>query len=114
MPIIMSAKNFKWLVCSCFVLILIIKTMVPVAAVFVNHFAKQIKTCVLVADQEDDNKTPEAKDLSKIKKAADEVFTQLFEFVPIAAINNLLYKRQFQVYKQTHFPPILTPPPNLV
>lgn len=99
---------------AAFILILTIKMFIPVTAVFINHFSKQIKTVVLVADQENnDDKSDDFKDsISKIKKETDKIFVCHFEFVPMVTRINVLFKQQDYLFKQTHFPPIFTPPPN--
>lgn len=110
----MLKNTFKYLCCSGFILILTIKILLPVTAVFIGHFSKQIKTAVLINDQDkDDEKPADAKDYSKVKKGMDESFVHLYEFVPVVNAVNLLYHRQETLFKQTHFPPILTPPPDL-
>ncbi|MGI4020148.1 MAG: hypothetical protein ACRYFA_01450 [Janthinobacterium lividum] len=89
--------------------------MIPVTAVFISHFSKQIKPTVLLADQEkDDEKSSDfAKDLlDKTKKGTEEVSIHLYEFIPFVIAVNLLYHQQDALFKQTHFPPILTPPPD--
>lgn len=89
--------------------------MIPVAAVFISHFSKQVKTVILLADQEkDDEKSSDAKDMiSKTKKGMDEAFVHVYEFVPLVTRINLLYHQQEALFKQTHFPAVLTPPPNV-
>ncbi|MGI4729569.1 MAG: hypothetical protein ACRYFL_12085 [Janthinobacterium lividum] len=103
------------MVSTAFILIFTIKMFIPVTAVFINHFSKQIKTVILVADQENnDEKSNDFKDsISKTKKEIDKVFVCHFEFVPMVTRVQLLFKQQDYLFKQTHFPPILTPPPNL-
>ena len=107
-------KTLKIMLCAGFVLILMIKMLIPVAAVFISHFSKQIKTTTLLADQEnDDEKSADSKDaISKYKKEMDKPFVHLYEFVPVVAHINLLYKQQDALFKQTHFPAVLTPPPD--
>jgi hypothetical protein len=111
----MLKTTFKYSCCTVFILILTIKIMIPVTAVFIGHFSKQIKPTVLLADQEkDDEKSSDsAKDsLNKSKKGTEEVLLHLYEFVPFVTAVNLLYHQQEALFKQTHFPPILTPPPD--
>lgn len=112
----MLKKNFKIIVGAGFILILIVKMFIPVTAVFISHFSKQIKTVVLVADQENnDEKSQDFKDsISKTKKEIDKIFLCEEGFVPIVMRIRVLYKQQDFLFKQTHFPAILTPPPNLV
>ncbi len=111
----MLKKNFKVIVGAGFILILIVKMFIPVTAVFINHFSKQIKTVILIADQENnDEKSQDFKDsISKTKKEIDKIFVHHFEFVPMVARIRMLFKQQDYLFKQTHFPPILTPPPNV-
>ncbi|RYY29879.1 MAG: hypothetical protein EOP41_01795 [Sphingobacteriaceae bacterium] len=91
-----------------------VKMFIPAAAVFINHFSKQIKTVVLISDQENnDEKSDDFKDsISKTKKETDKIFVHHFEFVPMITRISVLFKQQDYLFKQTHFPPILTPPPN--
>ncbi len=98
-----------------FILILTIKMFIPVTAVFINYFSKQIKTVVLVADQENnDDKSDDFKDsISKTKKEIDKNFVHYPDFIPTINRISMLFKQQDYLFKQTHFPPILTPPPNL-
>ncbi|RYY07065.1 MAG: hypothetical protein EOP43_04360 [Sphingobacteriaceae bacterium] len=91
--------------------------MIPVTVVFIGHFSKNIKPTVLLADQEkDDEKSSDStKDsLDKNKKGTEEAFVHFYEFVPFVTAVNLLYHQQDALFKQTHFPPILTPPPDKV
>ncbi len=99
-----------------FILILMIKIFIPVTAVFIGHFSKQIKTVILLTDQENnDEKSQDFKDsISKIKKEIDNVFLCEEGFLPIMMHTRMLYKQQDFLFKQTHFPAIPTPPPNLV
>lgn len=103
------------MVSTAFILIFTIKMFIPVTAVFINHFSKQIKTVILIADQENnDEKSQDFKDsISKTKKEMDKIFVHHFEFVPMVARIRMLFKQQDYLFKQTHFPPILTPPPNV-
>lgn len=110
----MFKQVLKIVICTSFVLILLIKLFIPVTAVFTGHSSKQIKAVVLMADQEnDDEKLFDAKDLiSKSKKRKDEGIVHVYEFVPLLTRINLLYHQQEALFKQTHFPAVLTPPPN--
>ncbi len=111
----MLEKAFKTLVCLCFILILVIKVTVPATAVFIGHFSKQIKPAAMLDQEKDDEKSPDSKELiTKGKKATDEVFVLTYEYLPILNRVKLLYKQQTSLFKQTHFPPVLTPPPNAV
>ncbi len=114
---IMLKTTFKYICCTAFILILTVKMMIPVTAVFIGHFSKQVKPAILLADQEqDDEKSSDsAKDLLiKGKKGIEETFVHPYEFVPVVTAVNLLYHQQDALFKQTHFPPILTPPPDKV
>jgi hypothetical protein len=94
-----------------------VKTMIPVTAVFIGHFSKNIKTNILLANQEQDDEKSSDSDkdfLIKNKKGTEEAFVHLYEFVPVVTAINLLYHQQDALFKQTHFPPILTPPPDRV
>ena len=110
----MLNRAFKYICCTNFILILAIKMLIPVTAVFISHFSKQVKPVILLADQEkDDEKTSDSKDLiNKTKKGMDEAFVHVYEFVPFLTCINLLYYQQEYLFKQTHFPAVLTPPPN--
>ena len=110
----MLNRAFKYICCTGFILILMVKILVPVTAVFISHFSKQVKQVVLLADQEkDDEKSFDAKDqINKVKKGMDEVFVHVYEFVPLVTSINLLYHQQEALFKQKHFPAVLTPPPN--
>jgi len=107
-------RALKIIICASFVLILMIKMFIPVTAVFISHFSKQIKTTTLLANQEnDDEKSSDSKDaMSKDKKEMDKAFVHLYSFVPLVVHINLLYHQQEALFKQTHFPAVLTPPPN--
>lgn len=106
-------KAFKITVCFCFILILLVKVTVPASAVFIGHFSKQTKPIAFSDQEKDDEKTSDSKEtISKDKKAADEVFVFIYEYTPVLSRVNLLYKQQTNLFKQTHFPPVLTPPPN--
>lgn len=107
----MFNKAFKILVCFCFILILMSKITVPASAVFIGHFSKQIKPAAFLDQEKDDEKSSDSKE-SITKKAADEVFVFTCRFLPVLTRVNLLYKQQTSLFKQTHFPPVLTPPPN--
>lgn len=114
---LMLKTTFKYICCTAFILILTVKMMIPVTAVFIGHFHKNLKPTVLLTDQEnDDEKSSDfAKDLLiKAKKGTDEALIHLYEFVPFVTAVNLLYHQQDALFKQTHFPPILTPPPDKV
>ncbi|RYE29829.1 MAG: hypothetical protein EOP42_13495 [Sphingobacteriaceae bacterium] len=89
--------------------------IIPVTAVFINHFSKQVKTTVPAADQENsDEKSDDFKDpFSKSKKEMDKIIVHQTEFVPMITRIRMLFKQQDYLFKQTHFPPILTPPPNV-
>ena len=112
----MLKKTLKIIVSAGFILILMIKMFIPVTAVFISHFSKQIKTVILIADQENnDEKSQDFKDsISKTKKEIDKVFVCEEAFVPLVIHIQMLYKQQDFLFKQTHFPAILTPPPDLV
>jgi len=111
----MLQKTLKITVCTGFILILMIKMFIPVTAVFISHFSKQIKTVIIIADQENnDEKSDDFKDsISKTKKEIDKIFVYHEAFVPMTTSIQVLYKQQDCLFKQTHFPPILTPPPNV-
>lgn len=109
----MLDKAFKISVCFCFILILMIKVTVPATAVFIGHFSKPIKPVALLEQEKDDEKSSDSKkSIAKTQKAADEVFVPAYQFLPVLIRVNLLYKQQTSLFKQTHFPPVLTPPPN--
>ncbi len=109
----MLDKAFKISVCLCFILILMVKVTVPATAVFIGHFSKQIKPTAPIDQEKDDEKPSDSKEsVIKTKKAADEAFVFTYEFFPVVTRVNLLYKQQTSLFKQTHFPPVLTPPPN--
>lgn len=109
----MLNKVFKISVCLCFILILMIKIAVPATAVFIGHFSKQMKPAALLDQEKDDEKSSDSKEtISKAKKPADEIFVFIYEYIPVVSRLNLLYKQQINLFKQTHFPPVLTPPPN--
>lgn len=112
----MWKKILKITVSTGFILILMVKMFIPVTAVFINHFSKQIKTVILLTDQENnDDKSDDFKDsISKTKKETDQIFAYSETFVPIVTRIQLLYKQQDSLFKQTHFPSILTPPPDFV
>ena len=106
-------KTFKISICFCFILVLMIKTTVPATTVFIGYFSKQIKPAALLDQEKENEKTSDSKEtISKAKKAADEVFVFVYEYIPVLNRVNLLYKKQTNLFKQTHFPPVLTPPPN--
>lgn len=112
----MLNKFLKITVSAAFILILMVKMFIPVTAVFISHFSKQIKTVIILADQENnDEKSNDFKDsISKTKKEIDKIFVYPEAFVPMITRIQMLYKQQDNLFKQTHFPPILTPPPNFV
>ncbi len=112
----MFNKAFKITVCLGFILVLMTKVCIPVTAVFIGHFSKQNKPVILLADQEkDDEKSSDSKDdISKTKKSMDEVYVHFDAFSPVVAQVNLLYHQQEALFKQTHFPAVVTPPPDLV
>lgn len=106
----------KIAVCTGFILVLIIKVSIPVTAVFIDHFSKQNKPTILLADQEkDDEKSFDSKDqIGKAEKEMHQVFAFYVDFAPVGTHTLLLYHQQDELFKQTHFPPILTPPPNFI
>lgn len=111
----MEKKVIKLVVSTAFVLILAIKMFIPVTAVFISHFSKQIKTVILIAEQENnDEKSDDFKDsINKTKKEIDKIFVYQEEFVPMVSRVQMLFKQQDYLFKQSHFPAILTPPPNI-
>ncbi len=112
----MFNKALKIAVCAGFILILMIKISMPVTAVFIGHFSKQSKPAILPADQEkDDEKSSDSKDqIGKAKKDMHQVFAFYVDFELVVTQIQLLYHQQEAMFKQMHFPPILTPPPNFV
>lgn len=94
-------------------LIFCIKMAISVVPVFLNFDGKMANAVInqLEHESKTDKDDPE-KDLTKEKKAFDEIYFHSFEHVSFVAETSVLHNLENSLYQQVYHPVVPTPPPN--